>query len=229
MTSRYGVHEHFYSFQGEGVHVGRAAYFVRLYGCDVKCPWCDSAGTWHPRWRPAHVAMLTADAIARLVAPEAEFVVITGGEPTLYPLKPLIDAIDKPIHLETAGHRKPDAWPHWVTVSPKLYYAQPHPEALERADEYKFIIDSPQALELLWQRTEAHYNGAPIWLHPEWSQRNNPEILNLIVEAVKHPPVAAKFRAGWQLHKLYRADTLDPNAAKEIVPLGGEPWRGMPF
>jgi len=226
---RYPIYEHFYSFQGEGVHMGRAAYFVRLYGCDVHCPWCDSAGTWHKDWRPDSVAMMTAEEVAALVDPAAEFVVITGGEPLLYPLKPLVQAINKPIHVETAGHRKPDCKVDWLTVSPKLYYRKPNPITMEQASEYKFIIDSEEALDKLWQLTAPYYNGAPIWLHPEWSQRSNPDILRLIVAAVKHPPYPAKFRAGWQLHKLYMADNLDPNARREAVPLGGDPWKGMPF
>src|SRR5690606_10755697 len=52
---RYPVHEQFHTWQGEGVHMGRSAYFIRTFGCPVKCPWCDSAGTWHPDHIPAKV------------------------------------------------------------------------------------------------------------------------------------------------------------------------------
>ena len=61
---KYPVYERFYTWQGEGVYLGQAAYFIRLYGCPQACPWCDSAGTWHPDYRPASVALLSAEALA---------------------------------------------------------------------------------------------------------------------------------------------------------------------
>jgi organic radical activating enzyme len=78
MTQRLPVHEQFYSFQGEGCHAGRAAYFIRLFGCPVHCPWCDSAGTWHPDFTPKHIERLeVATLAAAAAASAAEFTVIT--------------------------------------------------------------------------------------------------------------------------------------------------------
>jgi len=94
--------EAFHSFQGEGVHMGRAAYFVRLYGCDQKCGFCDSAGTWHPDFKPEGIERVSAAQIAERVGQalgppephfEGAFVVLTGGEPCLYPLQELVGAL----------------------------------------------------------------------------------------------------------------------------------------
>lgn len=101
------IHEQFYTFQGEGSHAGRAAYFIRTFGCPVHCPWCDSAGTWHPDYIPEKVERLSETKLAEEVSKtEAEFVVVTGGEPAIHDLKPLVDAlhaIGRKVHLETSG------------------------------------------------------------------------------------------------------------------------------
>lgn len=226
---RYPIYEHFLSFQGEGIHLGRCAYFLRLYGCDQKCHFCDSAGTWHPDWKPPGVPLLETHEVVNLVkagaidAPSDTFVVLTGGEPALYDLDPLICALYEagfPSHIETAGHRPVPRSAHWVTLSPKLFATPPLPENWQRAHEIKLICETPEQLRrdldiILGARRS--FMPSPIWLHPEWSQRENPELLRAIVEAVKAVP---RCRAGWQVHKCYRADFLDANTRPD-VPLGG--------
>ena len=70
--------EDFYTIQGEGYHTGKAAYFIRLGGCDVGCRWCDAKYTWNPRlYPPVEVATI----VARATACAAQAVVVTGGEP----------------------------------------------------------------------------------------------------------------------------------------------------
>lgn len=225
---RYPLVEHFLTFQGEGVHIGRPAYFLRLYGCDQKCSFCDAAATWHPDWRPPQIGTYTALELAELVrAPIGSIVVLTGGEPTLYQLEPLIAAIHKRgfvVHLETAGHHPVPANVDWVTLSPKPEGKPPLPESIERADEFKVIVsDKPS----LWAGVNAiqkyRRHQAPIWLHPEWGHRHDPEVLRLIAETVKH---GREFRAGYQLHKLYHVDALDPFSDKRAVPLGGDEANG---
>ena len=68
---KYPVYERFYTWQGEGVHLGRAAYFIRLYGCPQSCPWCDSAGTWHRDYRPDSVTLMDAHELAEVVRAES--------------------------------------------------------------------------------------------------------------------------------------------------------------
>ncbi len=225
------IYEIFYSMQGEGVFMGRAAFFVRLYGCDQKCPWCDSAGTWHPQYKPTSVPQLMPQQIVQRcreanVAPGA-FVVLTGGEPALYPLDPLIHAFwdeGRQVHIETAGHRPLPKAIDWITLSPKVFLKAPLRENIQRANEFKIIVSDEKSLgDALDTITPHCRDNAAIWLHPEWSKRSDPAVLALIVESVKKNP---RLRAGYQLHKLYSADFLDPLAVKASIPLGGEISRG---
>ena len=225
------IHERFYSFQGEGLHIGRAAYFIRTFGCPVHCPWCDSAGTWHPDHVPKDIDRFAPGELAAEAAETAaEFTVITGGEPTIHNLSELTDAlhaIGQKVHLETSG-----AFPirgnfDWITLSPKRWKL-PLAENIRRADEFKLIIDRPEAIEeyvaVLTKDFTKIQDNRIIWLHPEWSQHNNPEILNYITEWIKQH--GAPCRAGWQLHKNYAADLLDQRSAP-AAPLGGIPEKGF--
>ena len=55
MSKHIPIHEVFYAFQGEGVHMGKSAFFIRTFGCPLHCPWCDSAGTWHKDFIPKQI------------------------------------------------------------------------------------------------------------------------------------------------------------------------------
>jgi len=235
---RYPIYEIFRSFQGEGYWAGTPALFLRLYGCDQHCPWCDSAGTWHPDYLPEPLLTLDPQKIADLLwmksHGEIDFVVITGGEPTLYPLRPLTDAIRNAlpnlrIHLETAGHVEFSARESgidWVTVSPKLFDgAKPVvDEVLQQANEIKFVISSLEDLNraIKIKQQWGYRRDVLFYLNPEWSKRNDP----VITASMVHAAINYGFRLGWQIHKLYRADNLDPHARKEQIPLGGVPERG---
>lgn len=227
----YTLNETFYTFQGEGMNLGRAAFFIRLQGCDQDCWFCDAASTWHKDWKPLDLRKAGAWELARQVELEAEpgaMVVITGGEPCLYNLVPLIEALRanrRHVALETAGHRPlPERDDVWVTLSPKPLAARPLHDSVQRADEFKIIVSDEESLEAGLDCIQARKRYAPVWLHPEWSHRHEPATLSLIVDAVKR---YTGMRAGYQLHKLYMADLLDPHARKEPVPLGGTgaaPW-----
>src|SRR4051812_7583345 len=132
------IYETFYAWQGEGCHMGRAAFFIRTFGCPVKCPWCDSAGTWHPDWVPDKIERFSAGELAdRAVAHRAEFAVITGGEPTIHDLTELTTTLRRrglPTHLETSGSFPIKGDFDWITVSPK-WAKLPLPENLRRANE----------------------------------------------------------------------------------------------
>ncbi|MGJ8639424.1 MAG: 7-carboxy-7-deazaguanine synthase QueE [Opitutaceae bacterium] len=228
MSKQLPVHEQFYTFQGEGAHAGRAAYFIRTFGCPVHCPWCDSAGTWHPDYIPDRIEKFSPAALAAEVAKtKAEFVVITGGEPTIHDLTELCDALHsekRPVHLETSGAFPIKGQVDWVTLSPKRW-KQPLAENVSRADEFKIIVDSREALDEYSQMLTdlGAQPETPIWLHPEWSQQSNQELLDAITEWVKTK--GAPFRAGWQMHKNYAADLKDKRSAP-AAPLGGDPTRG---
>ena len=220
------IHERFYTFQGEGCHAGRAAHFIRTFGCPVHCPWCDSAGTWHPDYIPDKVERIDVTTLAaEAAAHHAEFTVITGGEPAIHDLRELTDALHaagQKVHLETSGAFPLKGEFDWITLSPKRWKL-PLTENIPLADEFKFIVDTRNAIEEYAGRLPQD-EQRPIWLHPEWSQHANPEILNAITEWVKTH--GSPFRAGWQLHKNYAADLLDQRSAPS-APLGGDPNKGF--
>ncbi|MDE5962601.1 MAG: 7-carboxy-7-deazaguanine synthase QueE, partial [Alistipes sp.] len=130
--------EDFYTIQGEGYHAGKPAYFIRLGGCDVGCRWCDAKYTWNPKLYPP-VDIRTI--IDRATACPAQAIVITGGEPLLYPLGPLTDELHERglrIFLETSGTHPFSGRFDWVCLSPKRK-RPPLEEAFARASELKAV------------------------------------------------------------------------------------------
>ena len=201
----YPVFEKFGSWQGEGAHAGRAAFFIRLFGCPIRCEWCDSAGTWG-----AGDAVPAQKISAGTLADEAfaahpDVVVITGGEPAIHDLAPLCDALHARglrVHLETSGAFRIRGNVDWITVSPKEK-RPPLSENWARASELKLIISRPADIAFWAEKIsrERVPEAAPIWLHPEWSRREEPAVLSAISSwVVAH---GFPFRAGWQLHKLF--------------------------
>jgi len=199
----YPIAERFYSVQGEGLHSGRAAYFIRLFGCCVKCPWCDTVDSWHGT--PAEI--LSAAALADAAAQAgAEMAVITGGEPCMYDISELVGALHArkiKVHLETSGVLEipeKNAALDWVAVSPKLF-SKPLFASLARADELKYVVGFASELAEYAAFTEFAANAQAVWLHPEWGKRADADLLVALCEFVKER--RGKYRAGWQLHKNY--------------------------
>src|SRR5690349_13913510 len=102
-TTMLPVMEHFYTLQGEGFHQGKAAYFIRLAGCDVGCVWCDVKESWDAEKHP----LKNIDELVHTVKETpSEIVVITGGEPLLHNLDALTESLQKAglrTHMETSG------------------------------------------------------------------------------------------------------------------------------
>ncbi len=198
--------EEFYTLQGEGFHTGRAAWFIRLGGCDVGCSWCDARETWNPR---IHPPVATSEIVRRAAAENpAKAVVVTGGEPLMYPLDELcagLHAEGMEIFLETSGsHPLSGSW-DWVCLSPKRRQP-PLDEAWGRADELKVIIEN--AADIVWAEEcaikvdsarESTALAAKLFLQPEWSRRD--EVMPLIVEYIKKNP---RWRSSLQSHKYMR-------------------------
>ena len=203
----YPVFETFHSWQGEGEHVGRSAFFIRLYGCPIRCTWCDSAGTWKSDWSGArNVRNVDAFELADVAAAaRPDFVVITGGEPAIHDLAPLVDALHAKkirVNIETCGAFEIRGNVDWVTLSPKPQ-RPPIAENWARANEIKLIISAPGDIAF-WEEKIGQNSASSIWLHPEWSQRENRDVLNAISAHVRER--GSPFRAGWQVHKLYGVD-----------------------
>ncbi|MGY3926278.1 7-carboxy-7-deazaguanine synthase QueE [Aeromonas simiae] len=169
----YPINEIFQTIQGEGVNTGLPAIFVRLQGCPVGCPWCDTRHTWvvDPARQVASQQVLDrsneSDGWSPMSAPEvlesfrrlgytARLVVITGGEPSLYDLRELSTLLlgeGYAVQVETSGThevRVHDA--AWVTVSPKLGMKGGFavlPQALARANEIKHPVATERHIEEL--------------------------------------------------------------------------------
>ena len=204
------VYERFHSWQGEGLHTGKSAFFVRLHGCPVQCPWCDSAGTWHPEYKPKNIDRLEPGQLAEeAFASGCELVVITGGEPAIHNLNFLVQELqirNLPIHLETCGAYPIQGEIDWITLSPKTL-ATPLEENLKLADEFKIIIENENSMQEWASMIDFEKYGIPTWLHPEWSVARNNLVLESITTWVKKN--GSPYRAGFQLHKLFQADEKD--------------------
>jgi organic radical activating enzyme len=199
MSEKLPLVEEFYTLQGEGFHTGRAAWFLRLGGCDVGCAWCDAKETWNPRVHPP----VPVDEIVRRVATDnpSRAVVVTGGEPLMYPLDALcgeLHAAGIEIFLETSGSHPFSGSFDWVCLSPKRRQP-PLDEAWARADELKVIVESED--DFVWaEQCAARVRGAArLFLQPEWSRRE--EMMPLIVEYIKRNP---RWRVSLQSHKYMR-------------------------
>lgn len=204
------IYETFYSWQGEGCHMGKSAFFIRLFGCPIKCPWCDSAGTWHPDFVPETIERISVEAlVAQAKEHNPAIVVITGGEPCIHDLTELTHALqeaDLKVNLETAGAYPIRGSFDWITLSPKEW-KHPLNENLALAHEFKVIVDKAETIEFWEASLGDQLSRRPVWLNPEWSQREDPQILRTINSAVKNGQ--QDYRAGYQLHKLFAVDEED--------------------
>lgn len=146
-VSTYPVSETFPTIQGEGFYTGTPAYFIRLQGCPVGCPWCDTKYTW-PLTENTHPRMSAAELAQDVTDSGLDHVVITGGEPLVHDLADLIDALledGRTVQIETSGtYKLPPRRPGLhVTVSPKFDMPGGLPvlaDALEYADEIKMPV-----------------------------------------------------------------------------------------
>jgi organic radical activating enzyme len=187
--------EDFYTIQGEGFHTGKPAYFIRLGGCDVGCKWCDAKYTWNPKlYPPTNIEVV----VERAVACKAQSIVITGGEPLLYPLECLTEQLKArglQIFLETSGSHSFSGTFDWVCLSPKRKQA-PLEEAYGKADELKVIIETDEDFEWAEQNAAKVGEKCLLYLQPEWSQSE--KMIGAIVEYAKNNP---KWSISIQSHK----------------------------
>jgi 7-carboxy-7-deazaguanine synthase len=177
--------EDFYTIQGEGYHTGKAAYFIRLGGCDIGCSWCDAKFTWN---RHLHPLVITDEIINRAIGFPSRSVVVTGGEPSAYPLDYLCTSLrEKGVatFVETSGaYPLTGSW-DWICLSPKKN-SPPLTEIYKRADELKVIIHDTD--DIGWAEENASRVGKSclLYLQPEWSRYE--KIIGEIVDFVKENP-----------------------------------------
>ncbi len=174
--------EEFYSVQGEGCNTGRAAYFIRVGGCDICCNWCDTRYSWNAELHP----MVTIEEIAgNVTAAGADSVVVTGGEPLMWnmgPLSLLLRSKGIKTFLETSGtHPLTGKW-DWITLSPKKN-SPPLPGIWKMADELKVVIHDGTDFEEAEIYSRNVRPACQLLLQPEWSRYR--EVINVITEYVK--------------------------------------------
>ena len=191
----YPVMEHFYTLQGEGKYTGTSAYFIRLGGCDVGCVWCDVKESWDADVHPK----MSVEELTHIVAQyPGELVVITGGEPAMYDLTILVDAlhsIGKYVAIETSGTSVLNGDVDWYTFSPKKFKA-PVEEAYTKASELKIVIFHKSDLAWAEDHSQQVNENCVLYLQPEWSKRE--QLLPTIIEYVKNHP---KWKISLQTHK----------------------------
>ena len=194
-TEKYPIMEHFFTIQGEGTYSGRAAYFIRIAGCDVGCVWCDVKESWD---KDQHTTMTIKEIIEKVTESKTDFVVITGGEPAMYNLNPLVEPLKKmgiTIAIETSGCYPLQGDVDWYCFSPKKFKA-PCDEAYLRANELKVIINHPSDLEWANKHAEKVLDSCHLFLQPEWSKTE--KLLPLIISYVKGN---LKWKISLQTHK----------------------------
>jgi organic radical activating enzyme len=189
------VMEAFYTIQGEGFHQGKAAWFVRLGGCDVGCVWCDVKESWDASKHPLK-------SIEEIISASMEYpgriAVVTGGEPLMHNLDELTAALHKAgfqTNIETSG-----AWPlsgdwDWICLSPKKFKA-PLPDILTVAHELKVVIYNRSDFEWAEKYAALVSQSCKLFLQPEWSKSG--EVTPLIIEYIKKDP---RWEFSLQLHK----------------------------
>ncbi len=187
--------ESFYTIQGEGYHAGKAAYFIRLAGCDVGCSWCDVKESWNAGdYQEVDIRKIINSASES----RSRIAVITGGEPLMYNLDELTIQLKKNgfnTHLETSGAYPVSGKWDWFCLSPKKF-KKPLKEAFHSANELKVIIYNRHDFKWAESMADKVEYGCKLFLQPEWSKSN--EMLPQIIEYVKNNP---HWEISLQLHK----------------------------
>ena len=189
------VMEAFYTLQGEVFHAGRAAYFIRLGGCDVGCVWCDVKESWDAEIHPKiSISQIVADASQH----NGRLAVITGGEPLMYNLDELTAALKEAgfqTNIETSGAHPMSGYWDWVCFSPKKF-KEAHPSIFEQANELKVIVYNKSDFKFAEKYAKLVNKDCQLLLQPEWSKKDTMQ--PLIVEYIKQNP---QWRISLQTHK----------------------------
>ncbi len=194
-ASSYPVMELFYSLQGEGYHQGKAAFFIRLAGCDVGCVWCDVKDSWDAS---KHPVLSVEEIVAAAAAHPSRIAIVTGGEPLLHQLDPLTTALRVAgfqTHIETSGSSPMSGSWDWVCLSPKKFKA-PLPESVKAADELKVVVFNKSDFD--WANSFVNDLAADCkkYLQPEWEKSD--AMTPLVIEYIKQNP---SWELSAQLHK----------------------------
>ncbi len=188
--------ESFYTIQGEGFNTGKAAYFIRLGGCDVGCIWCDVKESWDVNAHPGvEIKKILKDALEY----PSRFAVVTGGEPLMHNLTFLCDELRKhnfTIALETSGAYPLTGKFDWICVSPHKF-KYPLSALLKIADELKVVVYNKSDFKWAEQNAKQVKADCKLFLQPEYGKFN--KVMPLIIEYVKQYP---QWQISLQSHKV---------------------------
>lgn len=196
------VVETFHSLQGEGLHAGLSAFFIRLGGCQVGCSWCDTKQSWPLERQPQQTVAELVDSTRLAAAAGAAFTVITGGEPLHHDLTLLCAALRDttalPLHLETSGVDRLSGSFDWITLSPKPH-RPPTAELLNSCHELKVVVHSAADIdfaEAMAAAAAAGRQAAPVLLlQPGWGSSEGQRI------SIAHVRSNPRWRLSLQTHK----------------------------
>jgi 7-carboxy-7-deazaguanine synthase len=187
--------EAFYTIQGEGFHQGKAAYFIRLAGCDVGCVWCDVKESWEVG---NHPVVSVKEIVKKASGHPARIAVITGGEPLMHNLAALCDSLHEKgfaAHIETSGAYSLSGALDWICLSPKKFKA-PLLEVCAKANELKVVIYHPSDFDWAEKYAAMISLNCKLFLQPEWSKAA--KITPLIIDYIKANP---QWELSLQIHK----------------------------
>ncbi len=186
--------EAFYTIQGEGYHTGKAAYFIRVGGCDVGCHWCDVKESWNANLHPP----TSVESIVENAKKYSDTIVITGGEPLMWSMDYLTNLLQKnnmKTHIETSGAYAFSGKWDWFCLSPKKTKL-PLDEVYKEADELKMIIHNKSDFDFAEQQAAKVSEKCELFLQPEWSKKE--KMTSEIVDYVMKNP---KWKISLQTHK----------------------------
>jgi organic radical activating enzyme len=187
--------ELFYSLQGEGYHQGKAAFFIRLAGCDVGCVWCDVKDSWDAS---KHPVLSVEEIVAAATAHPSRIAIVTGGEPLLHQLNPLTTALKAAgfqTHIETSGSSPMSGSWDWVCLSPKKFKA-PLAESIKAADELKVVVFNKSDFDWANSFVNDVNTDCKKYLQPEWEKSD--AMTPFVIEYIKSNP---SWELSAQLHK----------------------------
>ena len=187
--------ELFYSLQGEGYHQGKAAFFIRLAGCDVGCVWCDVKDSWDAS---KHPVLSVEEIVSAATAHPSRIAIVTGGEPLLHQLDPLTTALRAAgfqTHIETSGSSPMSGSWDWVCLSPKKFKA-PLAASIKAADELKVVVFNKSDFDWANSFVNDVNTDCKKYLQPEWEKSD--AMTPLVIEYIKSNP---SWELSAQLHK----------------------------
>ena len=189
------VMESFYTIQGEGYHQGKAAYFIRLGGCDVGCVWCDVKDSWdagkHPKLEISNI-------VGEAMKHPGRLAVVTGGEPLMHDCSALTNELHKAgfiTNIETSGSYPLSGNWDWICLSPKKFKA-PLPEILPLANELKVVVFNKSDFAWAEKYAELVSPDCRLYLQPEWEK--SAIVTPMIIDYILKNP---KWEFSLQIHK----------------------------